>query len=537
MKRALKNTVLVTLCATLLAAILGVLAGVSLGRYLALRTLGARLVAEAARGVENSDLYSFDAFSTIRAMHASSSAPCSDQELAFFRKILFHSHYIKEIGRASGNAIACSTYLGRVDPAQFSLPQPDYRQTDGTLGFHDIPYFRLDQAQVITVRHDDFFAVLNPYVKQMHDVLPFHWSLVSTDPRANRHIAGATNTPATLDHNSDQWIDGSYYATRCSQYFQYCMTVSLTSDEMLSASRAEVNGYIAFGGLTGTLFGILISIAYRRSRSIEQQLLRAIRGDKLHLVYQPIVELESGRTVGAEALARWTDEDGFSVAPDVFVRIAEELGFVQELTRMVVLRALRDFAPILRARPEFHLAINVTATDLEDRDFLPMVDRALAQAHVAPSSLVIEITESSTARRAASMHAIRQLRQRGHRVHIDDFGTGYSSLAYLHDLDVNAIKIDRAFTKAIGTQAVTTSILPQILAMADSLNLQTIVEGIETNEQAGYFESRAEARPFLAQGWLFGHPVSVEEFRRILEKLPPEKESAPATPARSADSA
>jgi sensor c-di-GMP phosphodiesterase-like protein len=107
------------------------------------------------------------------------------------------------------------------------------------------------------------------------------------------------------------------------------------------------------------------------------------------------------------------------------------------------------------------------------------------------------------------------LREKGHYVHIDDFGTGYSSLAYLHDLSVDAIKIDKAFTKAIGTDAVTVTILPQILTMADTLGLRVVVEGIETPQQAKYFANADQS--IYAQGWLFGRPVPPEAFHRLLE--------------------
>jgi sensor c-di-GMP phosphodiesterase-like protein len=128
--------------------------------------------------------------------------------------------------------------------------------------------------------------------------------------------------------------------------------------------------------------------------------------------------------------------------------------------------------------------------------------------------VAIEITESSTVMREAAIETIRGLRERGHSVHIDDFGTGYSSLSYLHDLSVDAIKIDKAFTQAIGTGSVIVAILPQILAMAESLNLRVIVEGVETEEQASYFASAKQ--PVLAQGWLFGRPVPAKEFLRLL---------------------
>jgi sensor c-di-GMP phosphodiesterase-like protein len=143
-----------------------------------------------------------------------------------------------------------------------------------------------------------------------------------------------------------------------------------------------------------------------------------------------------------------------------------------------------------------------------------MLEQSLDQAGVLAASVVIEITESSTALHKVALEAIRHLRRLGHHVHIDDFGTGYSNLSYLHDLSVDAIKIDRSFTQAIGTEAVTVSILPQILAMAKTLNLQVIVEGIETSQQASYFIGGAKS--ILGQGWLFGRPVPPVEFLRLL---------------------
>jgi sensor c-di-GMP phosphodiesterase-like protein len=315
------------------------------------------------------------------------------------------------------------------------------------------------------------------------------------------------------------------YSTRCSSLSidNICMTASLSVSEALQVKHRELKVFIVFGGLSGGLFGFLVALLYRRNRSLENQLRRAIRKDKLRMAYQPIVDLASGEIVGAEALARWTDEEGFAVGPDVFVKIAEERGFVGEITRLAVRHTLRDFAETLRAHAAFRISINVAAADLGDPRFLPMLEQSLDQAGVSAASVVIEITESSTALHLVAMEAIRHLRRLGHGVHIDDFGTGYSSLSYLHDLSVDAIKIDRSFTRAIGTEAVTVSILPQILAMAKTLHLQVIVEGIETSQQAAYFSGGAKS--ILGQGWLFGHPVPPEEFLRLLaasEQLRPQ---------------
>jgi sensor c-di-GMP phosphodiesterase-like protein len=112
------------------------------------------------------------------------------------------------------------------------------------------------------------------------------------------------------------------------------------------------------------------------------------------------------------------------------------------------------------------------------------------------------------------METIRLLRRRGHSIHIDDFGTGYSNLDKLLYLFADTIKIDQAFTRVIGTEAVTVAIIPQILAMAKSLNLEVVVEGIETDQQANYFSLVRQT--LYGQGWLYGRPVKAEEFHRLL---------------------
>jgi sensor c-di-GMP phosphodiesterase-like protein len=258
----------------------------------------------------------------------------------------------------------------------------------------------------------------------------------------------------------------------------------------------------------------MVSFMFRRNRDLSQQLRRAIQRDQLQLVYQPIVILSTRQIVGAEALARWTDEDGNAVEPDIFVKLAEEHGFVGSLTSVVVHRALRDFAKTLQNRPGFRLSINVAGADLVDPEFLPMLQDSLEKAKVKPESVVIEISEKSTSKSDVAMETIRILRRMGHSIHIDDFGTGYSNLDKLLYLFADTIKIDKAFTGVIGTESVAVAILPQILAMAKSLNLEVVVEGVETDRQANYFP--IDPPQIYGQGWLYGRPVSLEAFQGLL---------------------
>jgi len=246
-------------------------------------------------------------------------------------------------------------------------------------------------------------------------------------------------------------------------------------------------------------------MAGRKRRSPTNQLKRAILMGKLSVAYQPVVQLGTHRIVGAEALARWTDEDGDSIRPETIVALAEAEGFVSEITRFVLTRSLQELQPVFQNDPEFQISINLAPSDLTDPRLLLLLDELLATSSIAPANVAFELPERATFDRQIAVSAIKRLRDRGHAVYIDDFGTGYSNLAYLNELNVDGIKINRTFIATIGTDSVTASIVPQILAVAEAHSLKVVLQGIEREEQANYF--RADNPHMLAQGWFFGLPV------------------------------
>ena len=509
----------VALYATALGTVAGVLAGYGLGRTLALRQGEARLEQFATRIITEGERSTTESRKVLAEMNDSPYPLCSDAEIAYFRQLVFQSEFLKAAGRMRHGAIECSTYFGRAAQPQAHY-KPDIHQRDGTLMYRNLAPFQFGGEPVITIQLDDSFIVYSPFTIKplLSTSTPFTVTDLDAPSSQAGRLAGdpvKTSGAAYLVRNG-QFHDGDMlYGTHCSPDGVVCASAHIPVTNAMATNRVEVAGFTTFGGMTGALLGFLSALIYRRKRGFESQLLRAIRKDALKVVYQPIVDLSNGKIVEAEALARWTNDDNVAVSPDDFVKVAEQRGFVGQITKLVVRHILHDFGPVLRERPDFRVNVNIAAADLADPEFLPMLDGALAEAGVEPNSLGIEITESYTARQQVAKETILRLRQRGHFVHIDDFGTGYSSLAYLHDLSVDAVKIDKAFTKAIGTDAVTVTILPQILTMAETLGLKVIVEGIETPQQARYF-ARADQAIF-AQGWLFGRPVEPDSFRKTLE--------------------
>jgi sensor c-di-GMP phosphodiesterase-like protein len=519
--RTFKQRVLIALVATLIGAAWGTLCGFWIGRNITLLLVTRELGHEAARSIGESDTYARDTHAALDAMNASHYPYCSVEDMELLRSLLYHSIYLKEMGRIRDNKIVCSTTLRLQPPSGIELPKPDAIGTDGVKVYRDPALFRFPNVAVVGLQAGNSYVVLYPYFESLRERNAVRLQTSAAGGSGlnlseNRAGGGAQPLREQLTQTGDFRTGQTLYSTRCSSLSidHICTTASLTEIEALRSNRREQRVFLVLSGLLGGCFGFVAALFYQRNRSMEQQLRRAIRRDKLKVAYQPIVSLPSGKIVGSEALARWTDEDGFVVGPDIFIKIAEARGFVGEITRLVVRHALNDFARTLRAYPDFHLSINVAAADLADPDFMPMLDNELKRTGVRAENLSIEITESSTARHEVAIETITRLRERGHSIHIDDFGTGYSSLSYLHDLAVNAIKIDKSFTQAIGTEAVTSTILPQIMAMAAALHLQVIVEGIETSQQASYFDSGSNQ--VLGQGWLFGRPVSAEEFRHLL---------------------
>jgi sensor c-di-GMP phosphodiesterase-like protein len=513
-----KQRAFITLTAVLVLAATGALFGYLQGRSMTRRLAEGGLSQDSTRILSGVVAYLDESHAVLAAMNASKLPTCSDEEIANLRKVIFHAQFLRDAGHIRDGKIECSAVLGREDLPLVQF-KPDITQPNGTKIYRYLPPYEPGGELVYSQQEGDSYVVRDPRLGTFMQGITnqdFTLTLIDVSRFRSGRVSGQPPKAkgAVTDRDWHGRLGDTLYATRCSARYFSCITAYSHLSDAMRDERGQlaINGGV--GGFAGALLGFLVSLIYLRDRSVVQQLRRAIAEDRVRVVYQPIVELATGRIVGAEALARWTDEDERAVSPDVFVKIAEERGFVGDITALVLRIALRDFEELLHNHPEFRLSLNVAASDLADPGFLDMMQESLDQREIAAHNVAIEITESSTVRRAPAMKTIRMLRSKGHRILIDDFGTGYSNLSYLHDLSVDAIKIDRAFTQAVGTHSAVMAILPQILAMAKALSLQVIVEGIETDLQAEYFAGAGER--ILGQGRYFGAPVSPEAFERVL---------------------
>ena len=519
--RLVKKRIWIAVAAMFLVAVGGAFAGYMLGSAAIWRTTQEDLTQDAQIAGDQFLSLLNESSSMLRYMNALKGPSCSDAEIAEFRTALFQTQKLKDAGRMRDGKLYCSSQFGKEHLSEKQF-QPSLTREDGIRIYVDLPPYTSDKWRAyIFQQNDAYVAITVERTKtfQPTDVF-FESTLIDAVLHQRVRPSGmpVLHSDAILDRNAKGRVGNLLYATLCMPQSDVCTSAFTSIQTVVKNNRVLLGLDSTLGAVVGAFIVLLIFFSHMRSHSMSQQLRRAIRRKEVSILYQPIVDLETGKIVRAEALARWKDEEGFAVNPEIFVRLAEERGFIDELTKLVVHTVLQDFGTALRSESNFHMNINVTATDLHGAQLMPMLREALTNAGVAPSRLAIEITEGSTVRSSVERAAIRQLRDAGHSVQIDDFGTGYSSLAYLKDLSVDAIKIDKAFTMAIGTEAVTLGILPQILAMAETLHLQVVVEGIETVEQAAYFAGKE--RPVLGQGWLFGKPMAADDLLCMMIRKP-----------------
>ncbi len=251
---------------------------------------------------------------------------------------------------------------------------------------------------------------------------------------------------------------------------------------------------------------------------IASHLSRALNNDEISIVYQPIITIHNGHEciVGAEALVRWSSAELGRVPPDRFIPIAESLGLIQDIGQFVLDSACAEAArwPSIDGRRRF-VSVNVSSRQFRNGNLLDCVDQALAKSGLTTDALKLEITESLLIQDSHNpLRILNALRERGIQLALDDFGTGYSSLSYLKKFPLQLLKIDRAFINDIGLDQSDEVLVSAIIAMAKSLGLEIVAEGVETAQQLEFLRQRNVE---LIQGYYFSPPLSGEDFRKMLE--------------------
>ena len=253
-----------------------------------------------------------------------------------------------------------------------------------------------------------------------------------------------------------------------------------------------------------------------RRLNLMSKIRNAIEQGEMELHYQPKVDLEDGSLAGVEALIRWTSPIYGPIRPDEFIPMAEETGAIADITMFVLREGIQQQRKWADAGIDIDVAINLSVRNLLDVDLSAKISAMLHEAGVDPQRITLEITESSVMNEievcVTNLHALAQL---GVRLAIDDFGTGQSSLAYLQQLPVHEVKIDRRFLRELDTNTEGQTIVRTVLGLASSLHFDVVAEGVETPE---VYEYLLEVGCSMAQGYYIGRPGPAEDLEGWLSR-------------------
>ena len=251
-------------------------------------------------------------------------------------------------------------------------------------------------------------------------------------------------------------------------------------------------------------------------QAIEESLRRALERQEFAVHYQPKVSLKTGEITGAEALLRWTHPVRGPISPGQFIPIAEDSGLIRPIGNWILREACQQARAWLDAGlPLASMAVNISAVQFRNENFLQGVFTTLEETGLDPKYLELELTESVLMKHAESTEVIlKTLRARGVQLAVDDFGTGYSSLSYLRRFAIDALKIDQSFVRQITTAASETTIVTAVISMGRSLNLRVVAEGVETLEELAFLQAHQCDQ---AQGYYFSRPVVAAQFAELLK--------------------
>jgi diguanylate cyclase (GGDEF)-like protein/PAS domain S-box-containing protein len=249
-----------------------------------------------------------------------------------------------------------------------------------------------------------------------------------------------------------------------------------------------------------------------RRLELTADMQRAVERNEFELAFQPIVELKSGSVVGAEALLRWNHSRRGGISPVEFIPVAEETGLIVPLGRWVLEQACLQanrWQELVPERP-FSVSVNLSVNQLLDPNVATYVSDAISASGLDPSRLILEITENVLMRDSdGTIDRLEELRALGVVLALDDFGTGYSSLGYLRRFPIDILKVDRSFVSDVGSTTDKAALVEAILRIGETLNMSTVAEGIESEEQLGRLRELGCA---LGQGFYYSQPLPTEDF-------------------------
>ena len=442
--------------------------------------------------------------------------PCSQARRQVLQRIDAASSYIQFVGRLDRGRIVCASY------GEFEVPlelgKPDLISDKGLAIWLDIQFPFAADKRFIGIGNDKFVAVI-------HKSLPVDTTVAERDVSLAVISLAGQRTMSTRGRFLPAWmpkpgdlapgtqktrlIGRNVVSQVRSRGFDLAAVAALNEEDYGRELALFAKILVPIGVLTGLLLAYTVTRVAKGQMSLPAVIRSGLRNREFFVVFQPVVRLQDRAWVGAEALIRWKRPDGQVIRPDLFIPAAEETGLIHSLTTEVLRLVEPTLAALARRDDDLFLSVNLSRQDLHEAGMETLLHELIARSGARASQLHLEITERGLTDMDDARLMIDRVRAKGLCVAVDDFGTGYSSLSELGRLNLDMIKIDKAFVDTIDGATVTSQVAAHIVEMAHALSLGMIAEGIERDAQAQILESW---HVLYGQGYLFAKPMSSRAF-------------------------
>ena len=493
----------------LLGAIIPIAAMLHFSHVLATEKEHQRLALITERIISRAGISLTDATRALHEINTFTGTPCSPAHIARMREITISTRVTEEIGYFEDGVMKCTSW--GLPEGEVRETAPDFTIADGIGVIVNVQPLVAQHTPMMALQYHAYNVLIDPV--RFVDVIvdPSVKLAVATD---NGVFVARLNNPdrplveGIINGSRDKGLEDGYLfaLSRAHSWVAVAMepqSLVLEGVRQQQALLLPFGIFIAFLNIGG------ISWFSRRRLSPLGELQIAVRKREFIVHYQPIVEIRTGRCVGAEALVRWRRPDGSLLRTDLFIPLAESSGLIKPITDQVIALVVTELGQLLATDSSMHIAINLCAEDVGTARVLTVLENALQNTGIRPDQIWLEVTERGFIDIEAARTTLTRARELGYSVAIDDFGTGYSRLSYLQGLPLDALKIDKSFIDTIDTDSATSSVTSHIIDMAKTLKLVIVAEGIESQKQADYLTKRGIE---YGQGWLFARPMPAKEF-------------------------
>lgn len=459
---------------------------------------------------------------------------CEAGALAAMRQQVFARGAIKDIRIVDDAGMTlCAAFPEVLDPAAETARPAEViparnpsvglaRLTQGSSTSLGVLWRALPDASLLAIVNTDAL---------LFGVLP---GPLASDAQLDLRVTGSETVASFTagDAGSDKFRERAVIFSNASSRYPLEMTIAVDEAALALWNRGLLPYYWGPAALLGFAFGGLLAWLVVPKRTLLGEIDEALAAGEIVPFVQPVVSLATGEIVGCEILARWLRRDGSIVPPQQFIPQIEQSGRARVLTWNLLGRALLEMRDVLRARPDFTVAVNIVPSHLLEPNFASELQELVAQASAAPRQIILEVTERQELpdlEHAASV--IGDLGRAGFAVAIDDAGTGHSGLSYVQSLGAGLLKLDKFFIDALETSHSARVVVEMLVGTAKRLNMSLVAEGIERESQLTWL---GEIGVEHGQGYLFGRPVPIAS---LLSELQLGKPKSATEPPLQADAA